>query len=60
MGECVVVFHFRALQFPPEAWLRMSLYNSSITYLVVRPSGRVHIKCLGDGGHIPADKLTTT
>ncbi|CAJ0606975.1 unnamed protein product [Cylicocyclus nassatus] len=34
-------FVCRALQFPPEGWLRMSLGNCSITWLVIRPSGRV-------------------
>lgn len=28
-------FTCRALQIPPEAWLRFSLYNASITYLIV-------------------------
>jgi len=53
-------FVCRALQLPPEAWLRMSLYNSSITYFVIRPSGRVGLRSLGDAGHIPPEKLTTT
>lgn len=53
-------FVCRALQFPPEAWLRMGLYNSSITYLIIRPSGRVSLRSLGDAGHIPPEKLTTT
>uniref|UniRef100_A0A915DLK4 Serine/threonine-protein phosphatase PGAM5, mitochondrial n=1 Tax=Ditylenchus dipsaci TaxID=166011 RepID=A0A915DLK4_9BILA len=34
-------FVCRALQFPPEGWLRMSLANTSITWLVIRPSGSV-------------------
>ncbi|XP_067650705.1 serine/threonine-protein phosphatase PGAM5, mitochondrial-like isoform X1 [Haliotis asinina] len=53
-------FVCRALQFPPEGWLRMSLANGSITYLVIRPSGRVHIKNLGETGHMPVDKITFT
>ena len=48
------------MQFPPEAWLRMSLHNSSITWVAIRPSGRVVLRALGDCGHIPPDKLTTT
>lgn len=43
----------RALQMPPEAWLRMSLQHASITWLSIRPSGRVTLRSLGDGGHIP-------
>ena len=53
-------YKFRALQFPPEAWLRMSLHNSSITWIAIRPSGRVVLRALGDCGHLPPDKLTTT
>jgi len=53
-------FVCRALQFPPEAWLRMSLHNSSLTWIAIRPSGRVVLRALGDCGHIPPDKLTTT
>lgn len=53
-------FVCRALQFPPEAWLRMSLHNASITWIAIRPSGRVVLRALGDCGHLPPDKLTTT
>ncbi|XP_043385886.1 serine/threonine-protein phosphatase PGAM5, mitochondrial isoform X1 [Chelonia mydas] len=50
----------RALQFPPEGWLRMSLNNGSITHLVIRPSGRVALRTLGDTGFMPPDKITRT
>ena len=50
----------RALQIPPEAWLRMSLYHGSMTWITIRPSGRVGLKCLGDAGFMPAGKLTTS
>ncbi|XP_029426753.1 serine/threonine-protein phosphatase PGAM5, mitochondrial isoform X2 [Rhinatrema bivittatum] len=50
----------RALQFPPEGWLRMSLNNGSITYLVIRPNGRVALRTLGDTGFMPPDKITRT
>jgi len=53
-------FVCRAMQFPPEAWLRFSLHNCSITWLVIHPSGRIVLKALGDSGHIPIDKLTTS
>ncbi|XP_013404680.1 serine/threonine-protein phosphatase PGAM5, mitochondrial isoform X3 [Lingula anatina] len=52
-------FVCRALQFPPEAWLRLTLHNCSITWLTIRPSGRVSLKGLGDSGHLPPDCLTT-
>lgn len=53
-------FFNRALQFPPEGWLRMSLNNGSITHLVIRPNGRVALRTLGDTGFMPPDKITRT
>ncbi|CAJ0914476.1 unnamed protein product, partial [Mesorhabditis belari] len=51
-------FVCRALQFPPEGWLRMSLGNGSITWLIIRPNGRVSIRNLGDIGHLPPEKIS--
>ncbi|GCB76756.1 hypothetical protein scyTo_0020509 [Scyliorhinus torazame] len=51
-------FVCRALQFPPEGWLRMCLNNGSITWLTIRPNGRVALRTLGDSGFMPPDKLT--
>jgi len=48
----------RALQLPPEAWLRLCTFNCSLTYLVVRPTGGVSLRTLGDVGHLPMG-LTT-
>jgi len=48
-------FVCRALQLPPEAWLRMSLHNGSITWLSIRPDGLVFVRELGDTGHMPAN-----
>lgn len=53
-------FVCRALQFPPEGWLRMGLNNGSITWLTIRPSGRVGLRSLGDSGFMPPDKLSRT
>lgn len=53
-------FVCRALQFPPEGWLRISLANSSITWLQISPNGNVSLKALGDFGHLPPDKLSFT
>lgn len=47
-------FVCRALQLPPEAWLKMSLHNGSITWLSIRPDGLVFVRELGDTGHMPA------
>lgn len=51
-------FVCRAMQFPPEAWLRMSMAHTSFTHIMIRPSGRVILKCLGNAGHLPASKVT--
>jgi len=50
---------YRALQFPPEAWLRISLIHSSLTMFSILPSGRVTLHFMGDSGHLPAAKMTT-
>ncbi|KAG8455960.1 hypothetical protein GDO86_001956 [Hymenochirus boettgeri] len=50
----------RALQFPPEAWLRISLNNGSITHLVIRPNGNVSLRMLGDSGFMPSEKISRT
>ncbi|XP_063312640.1 serine/threonine-protein phosphatase PGAM5, mitochondrial-like [Pelobates fuscus] len=51
-------FVCRALQLPPETWVRLSLYHGSITKLVIKPDGDVSLKLLGDAGFIPPGKLT--
>jgi len=53
-------FVCRALQLPPEAWLRISLMNASTTWLVIRPNGDVHCRGLGEAGHMPPEMRTTT
>jgi len=53
-------FVCRALQLPPEAWLRISLKHASITWITIRPSGTVSVRALGEASHIPPEKLSTT
>lgn len=53
-------FACRALQLPPEAWLRISLHHGSITWISIHPNGRVALRSLGDCGHAPREKLTVT
>ncbi|XP_073484650.1 serine/threonine-protein phosphatase PGAM5, mitochondrial-like [Aquarana catesbeiana] len=48
----------RALQFPPEAWLRMDLNHGSITELVIHHNGHVTLRMLGEAGYMPASKLS--
>jgi serine/threonine-protein phosphatase PGAM5 len=52
-------FAVRALQVPPEAWLRISLPHASMTLVSIYPSGHVSLRFLGDAGFLPADMLTT-
>jgi serine/threonine-protein phosphatase PGAM5 len=57
-GNVIRYFFCRALQLPPEAWLRMSIFNCSVTYLMVRPTGTVSARMLGDIGHLNYDEST--
>ncbi|XP_026472460.1 serine/threonine-protein phosphatase Pgam5, mitochondrial-like isoform X2 [Ctenocephalides felis] len=52
-------FVCRALQFPAEAWLRLSLNHASITWISIQPSGRVILRVFGESGHIPAIQVTS-
>lgn len=51
-GNVIRYFALRALQLPPEAWLRLCTYNCSLTHIKVRPSGSVSLISLGDTGHL--------
>lgn len=53
-------FVCRTMQVAPEAWLRMSLHHGSITLISIYPNGYVNVKSIGEAGHIPHDKLTTS
>ncbi|CAH1275172.1 unnamed protein product [Diabrotica balteata] len=53
-------FVCRALQFPAEAWLRISLNHGSITWITITPSGRCILRILGDTGHMPPNFITST
>jgi serine/threonine-protein phosphatase PGAM5 len=48
----------KALQLPPEAWLRTNVYNGSITILEVRANGNVSLRTMGDNGHMPPELIT--
>jgi len=51
-GNIIRYFVCRALQVPPEAWLRQSVFNCSITYIMIKPNGYVSCRMIGDIGHI--------
>ena len=58
-GNVIRYIFCRALQLPPEAWLRFSTLNCSLTYLVVRPNtGYVSARMLGDIGHLHYNEST--
>lgn len=51
-------FLCRALQLPPEAWLRYCPFNCSLTYITIRATGSVSCRMMGDIGHLPYGKST--
>jgi hypothetical protein len=57
-GNVIRYATMRALQLPPEAWLRTATFNCSLTYLVVRPSGSVSLRTFGDVGHLPMNMVS--
>ncbi|GKY92886.1 hypothetical protein MPSEU_000257700 [Mayamaea pseudoterrestris] len=60
VGHANIIRYFvcRALQLPPEAWLRMSIFNCSMTYIMIQPNGYVTVRLLGDTGHLPYEETT--
>jgi serine/threonine-protein phosphatase PGAM5 len=57
-ANVVRYFMCRALQIPPEAWLRLCTFNCSLTYFTIRPTGTVSCRMLGDIGHLPYDLVS--
>ncbi|GAB0098505.1 Serine/threonine-protein phosphatase Pgam5, mitochondrial [Sergentomyia squamirostris] len=57
-GNVIRYFVCRALQFPPEAWLRLCVNHASVTWITIGPTGRVTVRLLGDSGHIPPEYVT--
>ncbi|XP_043255827.1 serine/threonine-protein phosphatase Pgam5, mitochondrial [Colletes gigas] len=53
-------FVCRALQFPPEGWMRMGLNHASITWITVYPSGRVTLLTYGDTGHMEPKLISSS
>jgi serine/threonine-protein phosphatase PGAM5 len=51
-GNVIRYFFTRALQIPPEAWLRMSTFNCSLTYILIKPNGNCSARMMGDIGHL--------
>ncbi|KAL7562688.1 hypothetical protein ACA910_002896 [Epithemia clementina (nom. ined.)] len=57
-GNIIRFFFCRALQLPPEAWLRISTFNCSMTYIMIYPNGYVSCRMLGDVGHLGYDNTS--
>lgn len=57
-GNVIRYFFMRALQLPPEAWLRLCTFNCSLTYFTIRPGGNVSCRMMGDIGHLSSNKTT--
>ena len=57
-GNVIRFFVMRALQLPPQAWLRLCFFNCSLTCLSVRPNGRVSLRYAGDVGHLSEANVT--
>jgi serine/threonine-protein phosphatase PGAM5 len=57
-GNVIRYCTLRALQLPPEAWLRLALANGSVTKLSLRANGHVSLHALGDTGHLPPAMIT--
>ena len=57
-GNIIRFCVLRALQLPPEAWLRLALANGSVTKLSLRSGGHVSLHGLGDTGHFPPRLIT--
>eukprot|EP00123_Amoebidium_parasiticum_P015717 comp23114_c0_seq1/m.37220 comp23114_c0_seq1/g.37220 ORF comp23114_c0_seq1/g.37220 comp23114_c0_seq1/m.37220 type:complete len:320 (-) comp23114_c0_seq1:109-1068(-) len=57
-GNVIRYFVCRALQIPPECWLRMSLAHCSITRIDCYNNGRVVVRSVGDMGHLSHEQQT--
>lgn len=57
-GNIIRYFVCRALQFPPEAWLRFNIHHASITWIALYPNGRVTLRLFGDCGFMPKTHVT--
>eukprot|EP00755_Sulcionema_specki_P026757 Sspe_Gene.86415::Locus_57084_Transcript_1_1_Confidence_1.000_Length_1160::g.86415::m.86415/K15637/PGAM5; serine/threonine-protein phosphatase PGAM5 len=57
-GNVIRYFVCRALQLPPNCWLRFATYNCGLTHLVFYPNGRVSLYGFGDVGHLAIEEVT--
>ena len=57
-GNVIRYCALRALQLPPEAWLRLMVPNASITTITITADGDALLSGLGDAGHLSAQDVT--
>ena len=57
-GNVIRYSVLRALQLPVQAWLRLAIYNTGISHMIIRPNGHVALQSLGDTGHLPGHIIT--
>ncbi|KPA81443.1 putative phosphoglycerate mutase family member 5 [Leptomonas pyrrhocoris] len=57
-GNVIRYLTMRALQLPPEAWLRTSLPHCSVTTITIRGTGHVSLVGMGSYGHLPPELVT--
>eukprot|EP00041_Stephanoeca_diplocostata_P037322 m.1406702 g.1406702 ORF g.1406702 m.1406702 type:complete len:324 (-) comp25014_c0_seq13:1870-2841(-) len=57
-GNVIRYSVLRALQLPPEAWLRISHVNCGITIMRISGKGSVSLMGLGDAGHLSPDQVS--
>ncbi len=57
-GNVIRYSLLRALQLPVQAWLRLAIYNTGTSHLIIRPNGHVAMQNMGDTGHLPKEMIT--
>eukprot|EP00040_Diaphanoeca_grandis_P044195 m.11575 g.11575 ORF g.11575 m.11575 type:complete len:292 (-) comp8882_c0_seq1:338-1213(-) len=57
-GNVIRYSVLRALQLPPEAWLRLAHANCGITTIRISASGSVSLEAFGDKGHLKPTEIT--
>ncbi|KAL8445717.1 hypothetical protein Emed_005399 [Eimeria media] len=57
-GNVIRYFFCRALQLPPNAWLRLATFNCGITWLTIDRRGYVSARQFGDVGHLNPSLIT--
>lgn len=53
-------FILRALQLPPEAWIRMTLKHASMSWISINDEGYCTLLAAGDAGHLRLDLLSSS